>query len=295
MTLMTALLCLFAFINTRLHAKPQKEQYLSSNFFKSLCEFCVTTESRVFNPKDVKRGNCIFVKTDYIEEFFLKLHPKIRYPYVLITHDSDYPAPKTKECAQYLNDKKLIAWFAQNVELIHPKLHPIPIGMGYSDLPRGRKSQLQKCRKSIPFCKKDKLLYLNHNIETYPKERSYVSQIFSNKPFCWNPGRKHWNLYLLDLARTKFVLSPRGNGLDCFRTWESLYMGSIPIVKASAMDKVFEGLPVLIVNDWTLVSERFLQKKYAVMKTKKYSSEKLFAPYWKNVINAYKKKARKKN
>ena len=51
-------------------------------------------------------------------------------------------------------------------------------------------------------------------------------------------------------TRYAFVVSPHGNGLDCHRTWESLVLGNIPIVKRSSIDPLYEGLPVVIVDDW---------------------------------------------
>ena len=102
---------------------------------------------------------------------------------------------------------------------------------------------------------------------------------------------KSWRDYLLDLANVKFVFSPRGNGLDCLRTWEALYMRAIPIVMTSPMDALFEGLPVIIVNDWDEITEEFLENKYAEMSKIQYSYDKLFAPYWVHLINFYKQKA----
>ena len=46
------------------------------------------------------------------------------------------------------------------------------------------------------------------------------------------------------------MLCPRGNGLDTHRSWETLYLGRIPVVKSSAMDAVFDELPVILVNNW---------------------------------------------
>jgi hypothetical protein len=65
------------------------------------------------------------------------------------------------------------------------------------------------------------------------------------------PQEEIWRLY----SRYPFVLSARGNGLDCHRTWELLLLGSIVITRTSPLDSLFEGLPVAIVNDWTAVRE----------------------------------------
>ena len=56
-----------------------------------------------------------------------------------------------------------------------------------------------------------------------------------------------------------FVISPFGSGLDCHRTWEALALGCIPIVRSSAMDPLFDRLPVPIVKDWADVTRDFLQ------------------------------------
>ena len=46
--------------------------------------------------------------------------------------------------------------------------------------------------------------------------------------------------YLMTLGSHKFVLSPRGNGLDAHRTWEAMLVGAIPIVRASALNPLYE-------------------------------------------------------
>ena len=38
-----------------------------------------------------------------------------------------------------------------------------------------------------------------------------------------------------------FGLSPRGNGVDCHRTWEMLYFGMIPVMLRSTIDQLFDG------------------------------------------------------
>ena len=55
-----------------------------------------------------------------------------------------------------------------------------------------------------------------------------------------------------------FVVSPRGHGYDCHRTWEALALGCIPIVKHSPIDHVFDHLPVLIVREWSDVNRELL-------------------------------------
>jgi hypothetical protein len=84
-----------------------------------------------------------------------------------------------------------------------------------------------------------------------------------------------------------FVLSPHGNGLDCHRTWEALVLGCIPIVKTSKIDKLYEELPVLIVNDWSDISYHLLETTVNDFSNKKFNYEKLMLSYWINKIKSH--------
>ena len=88
--------------------------------------------------------------------------------------------------------------------------------------------------------------------------------------------------FLMRLGRHRFVLSPRGNGLDAHRTWEALLVGSIPIVRTSALNPLYEGLPVLIVDQWADVTPTLLRDFYGNVSLRRplYRYEKLFADYW---------------
>ena len=57
------------------------------------------------------------------------------------------------------------------------------------------------------------------------------------------------------VLRSKYVLSPPGNGPDCHRTWEAIYLGAIPIVHQNSWPDFGSELPVEIVKDWTEVKD----------------------------------------
>jgi hypothetical protein len=77
-----------------------------------------------------------------------------------------------------------------------------------------------------------------------------------------------------------FVLSPHGNGLDCHRTWESLVLGCIPIVKSSLIDDLYEDLPVLIVKAWQEINKELLLQTINNFKNKTFNLDKLKLDYW---------------
>ena len=91
------------------------------------------------------------------------------------------------------------------------------------------------------------------------------------------------------MSKCKFVISPPGNGIDCHRTWEALYLGAIPIVRTSSLDPMYEGLPVLIVNEWSDISGEFLEKIWEEMRGKEFNFAKLYASFWYKKITQFKK------
>jgi hypothetical protein len=87
-----------------------------------------------------------------------------------------------------------------------------------------------------------------------------------------------------------FSISPWGNGLDCHRTWEDLALGCILIVKTSSLDRLYDGLPVVIVKDWNEITEENLQRWFELYKDASENSlyrEKITNQYWfKKIMSA---------
>jgi hypothetical protein len=87
-----------------------------------------------------------------------------------------------------------------------------------------------------------------------------------------------------------FWLSPRGNGLDCHRTWEALYLDVVPIVWNSTLNSLYTDLPVIILNDSSEITEEFLRAKLREIATNKvksplvYRFEKLRFSFWRRLI-----------
>lgn len=276
--------------------------YISGDTFRAHCDFAYDELSNAIDPAKIKEGNVIFISTDNVGKFFKKYHSQIKVRYIVVTHNSDYPI--NQNYARYLDDDKIIAWFGINVEnYTHPKLHPIPIGIGNKHstlgayLPHGNTKLIDKKIKDLGRWKKSILLYMNFQVGTNFNERSVVAQRFMNEPYCFYSKPKGsggcfvesaQSKFLDELAQSKFVLSPRGNGLDCHRTWEALLMGAYPIVKTSTLDSLYDDLPVVIINDWNEVTQDFLEKKYAQMQSMQFQMEKAYIGYWLALIDSYK-------
>ena len=103
------------------------------------------------------------------------------------------------------------------------------------------------------------------------------------------PGRvDQFSLYRL-YGEHAFVLSPFGRGRDCYRTWEAILMGAIPIVKTSPLDAAFEGFPVVLVENWSEVTAQNLvrwQSQHALDWKDGEVDRRLTLSYWLDQIRA---------
>lgn len=85
-------------------------------------------------------------------------------------------------------------------------------------------------------------------------------------------------------------MSPQGNGIDCYRTWEAMYLKSIPIVQKSRHMDNFKDLPILFTSNYKEITPSYLNNKYDEMLNKDYNFDKLTWSYWKNKIQDQKAK-----
>ena len=52
----------------------------------------------------------------------------------------------------------------------------------------------------------------------------------------------------------------------------------------SQLDKLYEELPILVIDDWTEITEEFLNRKYEEITSQQYNIEQLYMNYWKEKI-----------
>lgn len=237
-----------------------------------------------FDPADVKAGDVVFMRD--IDLFFQKIHPKIKVPYIIVTHGEHLDAMR-KRFIHYLDEENVIAWFGIHPSKIldHPKFFPLPIGVIQQPENHKKRTKLHEFFTKVRLqSEKKHVLYMNF-ADTDKPERKHVRLLFTKKPYCKRGQRQPFHSYLKEMASCKFTLSPKGLACDCYRTWEALLVGSIPVVRSCQLDPLYEGLPVLIVDKWEDVTEEFLNQKYEEITSKKYDLKRLYMEYWLDKID----------
>lgn len=227
--------------------------YLNGNSYSCYCRYVLNYGPFRENPNG--NPDWCFIKTDFVGDFFAKHMPK-RNNLVIITHNSDYPI--TEAYKRFLDDPRVKVWFAQNADYDHPKLKALALGVGNGGYPHGDISVFNSVRSRE--CSKTNMFYVNFTVGNNPNERNYcLSQTgLSITPTVQNGWRflkeyvvpNTFEGYLADMAKSYFTISPRGNGIDCHRTWEALYVKSIPVVTKSIVAQHHKDLPIIILDDW---------------------------------------------
>ena len=253
----------------------------------------------------LQNNTIIYVDTPELGRFLRFLHPSITINYILITGDSDLSCPSRlgRSHSSLLNQilagqTHILHWFAMNCDLEKPS-------STFSCLPQGINQWFaQRYYLQLASGKDDSVG------NTFLKTNDYwILTSFNRKN-----GAEHrqplWNLachgrlkniskcfyglnsldqwrYYLHIARSRFVFSPPGAGLDCYRTWEALYLGSIPIILRSSINSLFDRLPVLIVDRYDEITLPFLEKAYQNITRQVFDYRRLYKGYWQSRINAF--------
>lgn len=135
---------------------------------------------------------------------------------------------------------------------------------------------------------RDVLVYGSFSLRSNRSEREKLSQLLANSRFGFSEPNRSVRENRAMLLRSKFVPSPSGVGPDCYRTWESIYLGAIPVLRSGTIaQSITDDLPVWIVDDWeelTDSSDEDLERKYSVLRSR--SIRKSLFPYWQSIIGA---------
>jgi hypothetical protein len=228
----------------------------------------------------VKDGDLVWVRATALPEFLDRVLPAINARFALVTGDEDWSIPGDfARAAEVCANDKVLCWFAQNFDGTDPsgKVSPLPIGIDFHTIshrrrwghpqatPREQEIELEALRAGMPP-NEQRLLRVHADFHFNKHERAVMGEsrasletILRGNPLIEFQPQKVPRMELWrEKTRYAFAVSPHGNGLDCHRTWESLALGNIVIVKRSALDPLYDGLPVVIVSQWSEITAQSL-------------------------------------
>jgi hypothetical protein len=242
---------------------------------------------------------CLTGYSQIIHQFFQEVIDKFSSKIVLIIIESDV----VELSQEWLDHPKLMHCFTWNKPFYHRNLSALPIGLNYNRQYDALTKWLGQ--QSIDTIADKQWVCMNYSPSTDPSRVKLIERAKNKwKNFCTiidfipnacvyvipshiegqitvsvtNPEcYSQWSKY-------KFVISPRGAGEDCHRTWEALHIGCIPIVLSSKLNELYHDLPILVVDSWDDITLPLLQSSYRNIQKRQmengYCMEKITLQYW---------------
>lgn len=275
---------LFRAYNKKFLKRRSSTPFLSGDTFRT---FATKTFEAINSKFIINEGDIIFVETHLLDDFYEEILVHSKKSFILITHNSDMSLSKVKNCKSIVENTLINRWYAQNNDIDNEKIISIPIGLENAWWHKnGIINDFVKLRRNN--INKDLGIVYGFNIETNREARQKLFQLAIKHPLTV-PVNANSREYRKALNKYMFVLSPPGNGIDCHRTWEALYLGVIPIVVNKSFYKKFPDFPGLSLDNWSELDEYDddeLRKIYFEKIKKIRTSDWLWASSWENKINS---------
>lgn len=223
--------------------------------------------------------DCSFNNLDLLNSVFAKLKKKPKRKFELVVGKGDYTI--SDDVAQNFpaNISKILA---NNVNTKDDRFRYLPMGRDFRSL--------ELFPNMRPQSTKTKLCYCNYSISTHPirqavfdsvKEKEFIDFDHMGQFRKYSITREE---FFAKLSSSKFCICPRGNAFDTFRMWDSLYVGTIPIiVREAKFHDQLNDLPILFLDSYEQFGQldrEYLESKYEEMSERKYAYHKLTRRFW---------------
>lgn len=212
---------------------------------------------------DLHNGETVFFcKRDFILDDFNYISTLGR-DVIMIVGNSDYTFDYDILGKCPLNVKHI---FTTNTICDNEKVTPIPLGVemeeptnrpnhGFVNQGFFEKKSFLLENKQNEFLKNEKI-YANFNIKTNLELRSPLKNFCLKSQNILFEDKTTYPEFVNKIKSHIGTLSPRGNGIECVRTYEILYLNEIPIVVGNineysvTIKNIYNNLPVIFIEDF---------------------------------------------
>ena len=227
--------------------------YLCPDTYLAKCERVILTPSDLnkFIGENSNNYKTVYLVGDLIDQF-IEAREQIPNIKTLVIGESDTTQREQSLSKLY---SKVGQVFSNNLIGKNERCSPVPLGIerqAYRSAGRVRnfqkKYQTKTSNRTIPFL-------IAWNDATNAKRPIYRAEFqHHSNSLVINQRVAASTIHKL-MRKTMFVPSPAGNGIDCHRTWEALYLGAVPVVLRSEYFGE-SNWPVLVVDSWSELLEK---------------------------------------
>ena len=207
----------------------------------------------------IEEGDIVFVKTDFLKDgsFQQQILPNIQVPFVLI---SGVSSNSVDNYESLLNEEKILKWFCTNPPCEHEKVVGIPIGFEEKERDGGNQEVINSfLGKSVE--KNNRVLLPYHNKNTNIVRGAAIDYLKSLPFVDVQEEKLPFKEYLELMSTYKYCVCLEGSGFDTHRNYESLLVGTVPIMKNSGINLMFNDyeLPLCFIGDWKDIDDDFYE------------------------------------
>ncbi|CAB9505482.1 expressed unknown protein [Seminavis robusta] len=178
----------------------------------------------------------------------------------------------------------------------HPKVHSLPLGIQKVSKAQFLLEQLAQQQRQQPPPQRTQLLMVNSKARSMRKAAiDAVLRNFKGTGLKNTFGKDDAAVsnYYAEMQRSKFIFSPGGLGFDCYRHWEALYLGTVPVLehlnRTDGWFRTFRDLPVAWIDSYDNLTPAFLEREYRriIRRARDYKYEKLTKQWWARFIQSH--------
>lgn len=174
--------------------------------------------------------------------------------------------------------------FSSNVPDGLPGVTPVPLGLENAFRQKNGRLHyyLDAIQQPVSMDQRTELVVSSFHTSTNPGARETARAVLRQS------RHGHYEQFFKSLEyrqlirRTKFVVSPPGNGDDCHRTWEAIYLGAVPVVLRDYLaPSLSDDLPILAVDsyeDFCDLTDEELEETFRTLRERPLT--KAWAHHW---------------
>jgi hypothetical protein len=257
--------------------------FLSGDLFKQKADLNIT-DSWMNHPRKnheaLSNANVIFCKSDLLQDFLNQFGAKVRAK-VLICGNSDFDFNTSPESMP----ESVRLCLLQNLNFESDFFKLLPIGLENLSLAVNGFTKFYQ-DPSQPTTRLNKVL-AGPFAPTHAEREYLLYEYASDSKFDFLNTRLDPKEYQAKLGLYKFVLCPRGNGIDTHRFWETLYKGNLPVIVDSVWSSHLNplGIPFVSTSNLNIEFQRRSESNSPPLDPRRI--ETLWWPYWKKLITSY--------
>ena len=222
--------------------------YLCPDTYLAKCERVILTplDLNKLIGENSNKYKTVYLVGDLIDQF-IEAREQIPNIETLVIGESDVTQYEQNLSKLY---SKVGQIFSNNLIGKNERCSPVPLGIerqAYRSAGRVRnfqkKYEIKISDRTIPFL-------IAWNDATNAKRPIYRAEFQNHSDSLVINQRVTASTIHKLMQKTMFVPSPAGNGIDCHRTWEALYLGAVPVVLRSEYFGE-SNWPVLVVDSWS--------------------------------------------